>query len=386
MKRARSIHVTRTVLASLWMFGGRLLSLVWSLLLIHQFGISGFGSFTVGIAGASLILIPLDAYFVVTGVRVNEESFVRDRTTRLWLGLFLLGVGLILFNETFILGLALSKAGADVAFNAYKSESIRNGQPDVAYRLDVWRQSLSLGIGGVVLAVDGNVTLPRATLFYLLGYAPLMIAALPMIKGVRPALPERTRRTGTIVIDSIGAAAYMQADIVLIGMLASKADAGYFSLGSLAVWLVGGVGQNFSSTFHESLRAAKGATSGGPRIVHTSALAATSVLAMLVLSLGLWLAGADRQLWMTFAILSVVAGSRFLSGVFTTVLILQSRDRTRMVITVVSAVIKLVGIAILGSAGSVGAAIAFVVSDIFMALCYLRVIYGSPRASMRPGQ
>lgn len=381
MKDARSVHVTRTVSASSWMFGGRLLSFAWSMILIHQFGISGFGSFAIGIAAASLILIPLDAYFVVRGARVDDESFVRDRATRMWLGLFLLTVGLILFNEVFILGLALSKAGADVAFNAQKSRSFRNGEPDVAYRLDSWRQGLSLGIGVALLFGYDHTTLSSATLMYLLGYAPFLIAALPMLKGVRPGLPERTLRTGTIVVDSIGAATYMQADIVLIGLMASSAEAGYYSLGSLAVWMIGTVGQNFSYTFHESLRAAKGATSGGPRIVHTTALAAASVFAMVLVSLALWLAGTDRQLWMTFAILSVVGGTRFVSGVLTTVLILQSRDQTRMAITVVSALIKLAGIAILGSVGSVGGAIAFLVSDVVMVLASLWVVYGTPQAT-----
>lgn len=373
----RSRHVAGTVGSAAWMVSGRGFGFVWRLVVIGHLGIGDFGLFAIAIAAAALVMTPLEAYYVVRVARVDDASFAVDRASRWWLGLAVMVVGLAMFHWWFVPGLILAKAGADIAFNAYRSTSIRAGDPSWSYAVEAARQLVALAAGSIVLFTAG-ATLERASLAYLLALVPFALLAAGSSRGVRPRLPHRERRTGSMIVEALGAAAYTQGDIVLLGVLVSSAQAGYFSLGSLVVWTVALVAQNFSITFHEELRSTQGHVSSGPRLRHTLGLAAASGLATLLTGVVLLVADAPRGLWLTFMILSVVAFTRVVSSVFTTVLAVQAADHLRMRITVTAVVVKAAVLVALTSQGAVGAAIAFVLGDLVMVAWAYRALYRSP--------
>lgn len=355
---------SRTILAAVWMFGGRGLGLLWSLLVIKYLGISEFGQFAVGIAAASLISIPIDAYYLVRSPRVDDEQFRVDRASRWWLGVLLFAVGLGLFAVWLPAGLALSKAGGDIFFNAQKSTAIRAGKPDTAYALDSGRQGLSLVAGLVVVLILDDPSVTLLSVVYVLAFVPFALLALPRVLGVRVELPERSRRTVALIAEAVGGAAYAQGDIVLVGILSTDANAGYYSLASVVLWSIAAVGQNYSFTFHEPLREHHGHVAAGPPLKITSALAVAGGLGMLGTGLVMWFLGAEEDLWVCFAVLSVAAATRFYGAVFTTVLALQSRDALRARMSLVVVAVKIAGVLALGTFGSIGAAVAFVVADL----------------------
>jgi hypothetical protein len=370
--------MTRTLLAAAWMFGGRGLGLLWSLLVIHELGISAFGQFAVGIAAASLIAIPLDAYYLVRSPRVEDDQFAVDRASRWWLGVALFAGGLALLPFWLAGGVALSKAGGDIFFNAQKSTSIRAGKPDTAFAYDTTRQALSLVAGVVVVLAVDDPSLTLLSFVYVVAFVPFALLCLPLVAGVRVELPERTRRTLSIMVEAIGGAAYSQGDIVLVGVLSSDAAAGYYSLASVVLWSATAVGQNYSFTFHEPLREHHGHVDAGPPLKITAALAVASGLAMVAAGLVMLAFDAHEDLWLTFVVLGAATTTRFFSTVFATVLALQSRDFVRMRMSVAGVAIKLAGILLLcgvvdGSAP--GAAVAFVVADVVAFAWAYRALY-----------
>lgn len=384
MSTAPEKSTSRTILAAVWMFGGRGLGLLWSLLVIKYLGIGAFGQFAVGIAAASLISIPLDAYYLVRSPRVSDEQFVVDRASRWWLGTTLFAVGLALFTVWLPAGLALSKAGGDILFNAQKSTAIRAGRPDAAFALDSARQGLSLVAGLVVVLVVDDPSITLLSVVYVLGFVPFALLALPHVLGVRVELPERSRSTVALVVEAVGGAAYAQGDIVLVGVLATDAAAGYYSLASVVLWSIAAVGQNYSFTFHEPLREHHGNVAAGPPLKITAALAVAGGLGMLATGGVLRALDLDRDLWLCFAILSVAATTRFFGAVFTTVLALQSRDELRARMSLVCVVVKTAGVLALGSSGSVGAAVAFVVADLLAFVWAYAALY-RPRQEVAAG-
>ncbi|MET3960886.1 O-antigen/teichoic acid export membrane protein [Marmoricola sp. OAE513] len=368
----------RTVLSAVWMFGGRGLGLLWALLLTHELGISGYGQFVVGISAAALISIPVDAYYLVRSPRVDDEQFEVDRASRYWLGVLIFALGLGLFAVWLPAGLALSKAGGDVFFNAQKSTAIRTGRPDNAFALDSARQGLSLVAGMVVIVAVEDASVWLLSLVYVLGFVPFAVAMLPRVVGVRVELPERTRSTVALVAEALGGAAYTQGDIVLLGLIAGESAAGYYSYATLALWSIAAVGQNYSFTFHEPLREHGGAVEAGPPFKITSALAVAGGAGMIGTGVVLWLLGTDNDLWLAFVVLSVAASTRFYGAVFTTVLALQSRDELRARMSLVAVAIKTAGIlALAWSLGSIGAAIAFVLADLVAFAWAYRALYAA---------
>lgn len=367
----------RTIMSAVWMFGGRGLGLLWSLLLIKEFGIDGYGRFAIGIAAAALISIPVDAYYLVRSPRVDDAQFAVDRASRYWLGLVMLLAGLGLFAVWLPAGIALGKAGGDVLFNAQKSTAIRTGRPDTAFALDSARQGLSLVAGVVVLLVVDDASLLLLSLVYVLGFVPFAVVTLRHVVGVRVELPERSRSTAALVVEALGGAAYTQGDIVLLGALAGESAAGYYSLATLVLWSVAAVGQNYSFTFHEPLRAAGGAVEAGPPLTITSALAVAGGIGVAGTGVVLWLAGTEDDLWACFLVLALATTTRFYGAVFTTVLALQSRDVLRARMSLVAVAVKAAAIfALAGWWGSIGAAVAFVIADLVAFAWAFRALYG----------
>lgn len=374
-------HLRKAIEASGWMYSSRALVFGWALLLTHQFGIGEYGIYAMAFAAGSLIGVPIDSYFTVRAPRVGNEVFLRERTTRALIGLTLVVVGVLVWPVSFGAGFAVAKAGVDLCFQASRSNLIRDGHPERAQRADAVRQVLGLVMGSAYLLLVDNPALPFAAALYLIG------CGLPILRGMRaiaehpPIRPELTGRTAYILTEAVGGVAYVQAEVILLGLLGSPASAGYYSFGATIVWSLAALGQSFGYTFHEKLRNSRGAVATGPPLSTATWLSVTTAVVVATIAVGLRIFDAEDVLWVTFAWLAPVSFLRTLSSVSTVVLSMQHRDAFRMKVTAVSVVIKVGLVIALRQSGGPGAAMAFLVSDLVMSGSYTASVYGRrPRA------
>jgi O-antigen/teichoic acid export membrane protein len=385
LRTPRGSNLARTLLASSWFYGSRGLLFVWALLLTHAFGISAYGQFAIAYAVGTTIGTPIDSYFTVRTPRVSDAKFDGERSTRVLIGLGLIVLGWLLWPFTFIGGFAVGKAGIDVCFQASRSRLVRAGHPDLAQRADAFRQIVGVGIGAAYLFFYPGATLPVAALIYLAGSAtPILIGVGHLVEHA-PMRPELTRRSATIVGESLAGVVYGQAGVVLLGVLHSTASAGYYSFGLTSVQALTSLGLSFAATFHESLRRANGAVEAGPPLRTAVVLSVLCGVLMEAVALGLWIAHAATALWVVFALLGVVAVTRNLGTIATVVLLMQHRDTFRLQVTLISLLLKLSLVVALSRFGGPGAAAAFVVADLFMAAAYIKVAYGPPATPTSAG-
>ncbi len=379
---AHASRIARTIKASGWMYSSRALVFVWAVLITHTFGIESYGSYAMAFAAGSLLGVPLDSYFTTRGPRVDSEVFVRERTTRAILGFGLVTLGVVTWSFSIIIGFAVIKAGTDVAFQAARSSLIRDGEPDRAQLADAIRQVLGMGLGSSYLLLAPDPDLAVGAALYLLGTALPVMLGLQAMTHARPSFPEITPRSFVILAESALGVAYVQCEVLLLGSLGHLEEAGYYSFGATLVWSLAALGQSFGTTFHGDLRASKGDISAGPplRTALWLSVATSGVLA--VIALVAWLSGADQSLWITFALLTPVSFLRTMSSVATVVLVLQHRDRYRLLVTAVSIAVKVGLVLVLSRFGGPGAALAFLCSDLVMSGAYSFAVYGR---QPRPG-
>lgn len=383
-------NLRRTMHASGWMYSSRALVFGWALLLTQQFGIAEYGIYAIAFAAGALIGIPLDSYFTVRAPRVSQGVFDGERTTRVLIGLGLVFLGWALWPFTvapiaFVIAFAVAKAGIDVCFQASRSPLIRDGHPDRAQRADAWRQVVGVTIGTAYVLFFPGAVIEVAALLYLAG------CASPILIGVRnlvvhpPIRPEMTPRTASIFGESIGGVAYVQAEVILLGLLVSPTSAGYYSFGATIVWSLAALGQSFAYTFHEGLRHSQGDVDTGPPLGTALRLSMATGVVVGVIAVALRLVDLDQALWLTFAWLAPVSFLRTLSSVSTVVLTMQHRDVLRLKVTAVSLAVKVGLIVAFSSWGGPGAAVAFLVSDLIMSSAYTFSVYGRPRSGRTVG-
>lgn len=369
-------NLHRTILASGWLYSSRAVVFGWALLLTHEFGIADYGIYAMAFAAGSVIGVPLDSYFTTRSPRVSESVFLRERTTRSLIGVGLAALGLVAWQFSILIGFAVIKAGSDVAFQATRSSLIRDGHPDRAQRAEAVRQFVGVLAGSLYVVLASAPTLSTAAGLYLAGCALPIVFRLGWLVHARPSLPEMTQRSAWILGESIGGVVYVHVDVLLLGLLASPTAAGYYAFGTTIVWSLAALGQSFGYTFHQGLRDAKGDVSAGPPIRTALWLSAATGSALLVCGLGLWQAGFDAGVWLTFVLLAPVSSLRTLSSVATVVLSMQHRDRFRLGVTLGSLGIKLVLLLLLTRFGGPGAAVAFLISDLVMSGAYATAVYG----------
>jgi O-antigen/teichoic acid export membrane protein len=372
----RATNLQRAIRASGWMYSSRALVFGWALLLTHQFGIAGYGVYAMAFAAGAVLGVPLDSYFTTRGPRVASDVFVRERTTRALFGFALVLCGVVLWPLSFLAGFAVVKAGSDVAFQASRSSLVRNGHPDKAQRADAVRQVIGLAVGIGYLLLSPSPSLEIAALLYLAGSALPIAVGIQALTHARPALPEVSGRSALILAESIGGVAYVHAEVILLGLLVSESSAGYYSFGATIVWSLAALGQSFGTTFHEPLRHSRGDVGSGPPLHTALWLSAATACLLAAAAAALWAYGVDQTLWLTFACLAPVSFLRTLSSVATVVLVLQHRDRFRLVVTVVSVSLKIGLILLLQEFGGPGAALAFLASDLVMSGSYAYAVYG----------
>ena len=369
-------NIRRTMNASGWMYSSRALVFGWALLLTHQFGIAEYGIYAIAFAGGAIIGLPLDSYFTVRAPRVSQSIFDGERTTRVLIGLALVFVGWALWPFTFLGGFAVGKAGIDVCFQASRSPLIRDGHPDRAQRADAARQVVGIGLGTAYVLFFPGAIMEVAALIYLAG------CASPILIGVRnlvvppPTRPEIAARTASIVGESLGGVADVQAEVILLGIRASPTSAGYYSFGATIVWSLAALGQSFAYTFNEGLRTSRGHVDAGPPLRTAIRLSLATGVVVAVIAVGLRIVDLDQALWLTFAWLAPVSFLRTLSSVSTVVLTMQHRDLFRFKVTALALAIKVVLIVALSSYGGPGAAVAFLASDLLMSITYTVSVYG----------
>jgi O-antigen/teichoic acid export membrane protein len=375
-RAVRTPHLQRTFRASGWMYSSRALVFGWALLLTHQFGIAEYGIYAMAFAVGAVIGIPLDSYFTIRAPRVSTEVFLRERTTRALLGLGLVVLGVLAWPVSFGAGFAVVKAGSDVTFQASRSSLIRDGHPDLAQRADAIRQVIGLTLGSAYLLIAANPTLEMAAGLYLAGSALPIAAGIRALAHARPLLPEVSGRSAAIMAEAVGGVVYVQAEVILLGLLGSPTSAGYYSFGATIVWSLAALGQSFGYTFHEGLRDSRGDVATGPRLSTALWLSASTCLVMAVIAGMLWQFDSEDVLWITFALLAPVSFLRTLSSVSTVVLAMQHRDRFRLGVTAASVALKVGLILLLKDLGGPGAAIAFLASDLVMSGSYTIAVYG----------
>jgi hypothetical protein len=357
------------------MYSARALAFGWALLLTFRFGIHEYGGYAIAFAVGATIALPLDSYFTVRAPRVSDSVFAGERATRVFVGLFLVLLGWLLWPFTFIGGFAVGKAGVDLCFQASRSHLIRDGYSDQAQRSDAIRQLIGIALGTVYVLLYPGATLEVGALVYLAG------TALPVLAGARHLVihrairPELTTRTATIFGESIGSVLYVHAEVMLLALVASQTAAGYYSFGATILWSLAGAGQSYAFTFHQDLRRSGGTAASGPPLRTALGLAAAGATVMVVLAVGLWVIGAPTQLWLTFTILALVSPLRTMSHVATVFLVMQHRDTFRLVVTWASLAAKVALIVLLSRFAAPGAAVAFLVADLVMSGSYLNATY-----------
>ncbi len=372
----------RTLRATLLIGGGRVIGLLWPILLTQKLGIAFYGRFAIVIAASTLITVPLDAYYLVRAPRTSDAEFQRDQASRVWTGVALGVIGAFVWTFGSVAGFSVTKAGLDMIFNARKSSSIRYSRPDRALGEDALRQSISLGVCAVLLSASSTRSLTLVGVCYLVGYTPFAAVVLRTVLGTMPRLPERTRTTGFLVTEAVLGVLYLQGDVILLGWLLSDTQVGYYSLGSQLALTGGLVGQSFAATFHDRLRESDGAAHAGPRLAHTWIGAAVCALGMLVAAAIAAVLGAPPDLSLTFLVFAAVAATRFCSAVFTTVLALQSLDLYRVALSSAALLVKVTVMVVLGRAGSPEAALGFVAGDLLFVALPQRRLYAAARPAV----
>lgn len=368
-------RIGKTVVAAVWMYGGRGVGLLWTLAVISRLGIADYGLYAMGFALAAIVCAPLDNPFNVRALRESEERFLRERTTRVGLGLLLMAAGVAVLDVHYIAWFGLVVGGGELIFNAYKSRDLRDGHPDRVMRLDTIRQVSSIALATGYLFTAGHPTLLAASLLYCVPYLVIAVLAVLTVRGHRPAVPGPPRLVAALVIEHLGNALYIQGDVLLLGFLTDSRVAGLYSVASVMAWAVAALGQSYVATYHEPLRESGGDLASGPSVKAILTVSAMAAMLIAVVGIGLLLSPAPRELGVAMVLMSVFCGMRAVNYVYTAVLYMQHRDLLRAWAAAGLVPVKLAGVALLASLGAVGAAIASVVTDAVLLGVYLKILY-----------
>ncbi|BBZ75191.1 hypothetical protein MANY_05280 [Mycolicibacterium anyangense] len=368
-------RIGKTVLAAVWMYGGRGVGLLWTLAVIKRLGIADYGLYAMGFALAAIICAPLDNPFNVRALRESEERFLRERTTRVGLGLLLMAAGIAVVDVHYIAWFGLVVGGGELVFNAYKSRDLRDGHPDRVMRRDTVRQISSIALASAYLFAAAAPTLLTASLLYCVPYAVIAALAVLTVRGHRPELPGPPRLVAALVMEHLGNALYIQGDVLLLGFLTDSRVAGLYSVASVMAWAVAALGQSYVATYHEPLRESGGDLASGPPRKSIVTVSVVAMLLILLVGIGLVVSPAPRELGVAMVLMSVFCCMRTANYIYTAVLYMQHRDLLRAWAAVGLVPVKLACVAGLAPLGAVGAAVASVLTDAVLLALYLKILY-----------
>lgn len=374
-------NIAKTLLAVGWIYGGRGVGLLWTFALISKLSISDYGLYGMGFALMSLVGPPLDNPYQVRSAREIERRFLEERSSRFLLGLTLMGVGVLLLPVHYILWFGLFVAGGEIVFKSLQSQASRNGDPQHVWRMDTMRQVSSVTIACGYLFLAEDPTLHTASLLYCAPY--LVIAVLAGFTALRhrPRLPGPPKAVLILIGETLGLAAYLQGDVLLLGWLTDAATVGYYQLCITVVIAIATIGQSFGISFHESLREGGGDIAHGPQLRNILLIGAASALIVFLIGVGLLISPAPTELAVTMLVMSLFCGMRSVSAILQVVLYIQHRDFFRLIANVSMVPPKLALVALLASFGSIGAAVATVVVDAILLVIYWKAVYGNAAAA-----
>ncbi|MGW0161750.1 lipopolysaccharide biosynthesis protein [Mycobacterium sp. NPDC003323] len=375
-----SHHLMRTLWAVFWLYGGRGVGLLWTVVIISQLGIADYGQYGMAYAVFSLIGPPLDNPFAVRAVRESEERFLAERTTRYLLGLALMAAGLSLVQVSYIAWFGLFVAGGEIIMKTYQSHWARDGQPQRVAQADTIRQFVSVALAAGYLFLAENPTLQAASLWLVSPYVVIAVVVGFLVLRHRPGMPGPPRLIAILIGEMLGLAAYLQGDVLLLGWLTDDTTVGYYALTVTVTVAIVAVGQSFGMSYNRSMREGEGQLSAGPPLRSTLILGAVAGLLVLIAGVVMLFTPAPQELAVAMIIMSLFCGMRTITSVFQAVLYLQRRDTTRLVANLSLLPVKLGLVALLAVAGAVGAAIATVLADAALLGIYAWVLYRKPRS------
>ena len=381
IRKLLGANLLRAGVASGWVLAGRLLGLAWTALVILRLGLVDYGVYAIAFAIAAIVAAPLDNIFLVRALRIDEERYRREAATRVIVGGVLFIAGALLFLPFFVVGFALVVAGGEIVFNSVKGDALRAGLPNVVMRYDAIRQATSIALASAYLFAVPQPQLEFAVALYSVPYIAVGIVATMRVWGRRPAMPGSLAEMRLLWFDALALALYLQADILLLGLLASEEIAGVYSLASVVALAVSSFAQMFIHTFHSRLRDSGGDPASGPRMPVTLGVAGLLGSSVLVLGILLSTVFAQPGIGLLFMVMSAAVVLRSIALVFTTMLYVQGRDGHRVAAGWTAAAVKLGLVAALSGLGAIGAAIAAIVGELLLATWYYRVVY-----SWRPGE
>jgi hypothetical protein len=368
-------NIAKTLLALVWIYGGRGLGLLWTLVMIHKLGVDDYGQYGMAVALNAIVGPSLDNSFSVRAIRESEERFLRERVTRFLVAFTLIVIGLSLVGEIYFAGFGLIVAGGEVALNVVKSRSARDGHPDRVYRMDTARQFTGIGMGTAYLYLAPAPTLLGASLAYCTPYAVIIVLAAFAAGRHRPGLPGPPRLMAALTGEMLGTAAYLQGDVLLLGALTNSTTVGYYTLTWVAAAAVAAAGQSFGMTYHEPLREANGDLSAGPPLRNTLGIAAIGGTLIFLIGVGLLISPAPTELAVAMMVMSGFATLRIVVSVFQVVLYTQRRDVMRLTAAIALVPFKLGLLAVLSFLGAVGAAISSTITDAVLLLVFTYALY-----------
>lgn len=368
-------NLAKTLLALVWIYGGRGLGLLWTLVLIHQLGIDDYGMYGMAVALNAIVGPSLDNSFSVRAIRESEERFLAERVTRFIVAFALIAVGLTLMGKVYVVGFGLTVAGGEIALNVVKSRWARDGHPDRVYRMDTARQFTGIGVGTAYLYLAPAPTLLGASLAYCTPYAVIIVLAAVSAGRHRPGLPGPPRLMAALTGEMLGTAAYLQGDVLLLGALTNSTTVGYYTLTWVAAAAVAAAGQSFGMTYHEALRKADGDLSAGPPLRNTLIIAVIGGTLIFLIGVGLLVSPAPTELAVAMMIMSGFAALRIVVSVFQVILYTQRRDVLRLTAAIGLVPFKLGLVAALSFAGAVGAAISTTITDAVLLVIFACGLY-----------
>ncbi|MDR3663366.1 MAG: hypothetical protein P4L86_23770 [Mycobacterium sp.] len=368
-------NLAKTLISLVWIYGGRGVGLLWTLVLVHRLGVAEYGLYAMATVLNGIVGNTVDNPFAVRAIRESEEHFHRERTMRYLVAVVLVGTGLAAFQFNYVVGFGLMVAGGEIGLNVVKSQFARDGHPDKVYRFDTARQFSSAGIAAVYLYTAAHPTLTVATLVYCTPYVVIMLAGARLAIGHRPALPGPPKLIAALSGEMLGTTLYLGGDVLLLGTLVDTKAAGYYQLAWVVAAAVAAAGQSFGMTYHEPLRKSGGDPAAGPPLRNTLRMAALGGSVLLIIGGCLFAAGAPTQLATTMVIMGGFAALRIVIFVFQVILYTQRRDVFRLTIAVGLVPVKLGMVAALTPFGAIGAAIAATVADAMMLAGFTWAVY-----------
>lgn len=377
-------HLMRTLRAVFWLYGGRGVGLLWTVIIIAQLGIADYGQYGMAYAVFSLIGPPLDNPFAVRAVRESEDRFLAERASRYLLGLALMVAGVALVQVSYIAWFGLFVAGGEIIMKAYQSHWARDGQPQRVAQADTIRQVVSVALAAAYLFLAENPTLQAASMWLVSPYVVIAVVVGFIVLRHRPGMPGPPRLIAVLIGEMLGLAAYLQGDVLLLGWLTDDTTVGYYALTVTVTIAIVAVGQSFGMSYNRSMREGDGHLASGPPLRSTLILGVVAGLLVLIAGVVMLFTPAPQELAVAMIIMSLFCGMRTVTSVFQAVLYLQRRDTTRLVANLSLLPVKLGLVALLAVAGAVGAAIATVIADALLLAIYAYILYRRPADTKAP--